>query len=166
MDGRWTQERVAGRRERHDVLKVEQILPAARERLATVKTDVLLVDAAKLLSGPQRNLVVVCDESGKLAGVVSKTDVVNRIGHCSGSSCTMAVANVMTRNVVCCRPDDWLQDIWSLFKQHGLKNIPVVDRDSVPVGILNVRDALQVLLTEVEYEEQLLRDYVSCVGYQ
>lgn len=148
------------------MLNVEQILPTAQERLATVKTDALLVDAARLLNGPQLNLVVVCDEAGKLAGVVSKTDVVSRIGHCTGFSCTMAVANVMTRDVVCCHPGDWLQDVWSLFKQHGLKNIPVVDQDSVPVGILNARDTLQALLNEVEYEEQLLRDYVSYVGYQ
>ena len=148
------------------MLKVEKILPIARERLVTIKTDALLVDAAKLLSGPQLNLVVVCDKAGKLAGVVSKTDVVSRIGHCTGFSCTTVVANVMARDVVRCRPDDWLQDVWSLFKQHGLKNIPVVDEDSVPMGILNVRDALQALLNDVEYEEQLLRDYVSCVGYQ
>jgi len=32
--------------------------------------------------------------------------------------------------------------------------------------MLSARDALQVLLEEVENEESLLRDYVMCVGYQ
>ena len=31
---------------------------------------------------------------------------------------------------------------------------------------LNARDALQMLLKEVENEESLLLDYVMCVGYQ
>src|SRR3546814_18534725 len=66
------------RKERHDVLKVERILPAARERLVTIKTDALLIDAARLLNGPQVNLVVVCDESGKMAGVITKADIVSR----------------------------------------------------------------------------------------
>jgi hypothetical protein len=47
----------------------------------------------------------------------------------------------------------------------GLKNIPVTDHDSRPVGVVNARDALQVLLKKVENEESLLRDYVMCVGY-
>jgi CBS domain-containing protein len=47
-----------------------------------------------------------------------------------------------------------------------LKNVPVVDADSKPLGVLNARDVLQSLLEDVEYEEQLLRDYVMCVGYR
>jgi CBS domain-containing protein len=148
------------------VVKVERILPAAQERLVTVKIDALLVDAARLLNGPQLNLVVVCDDPGKMAGVITKTDVVGSISHCTGFSCTTAAANVMTRDVQYCRPDDWLHDVWSIIKQHGLKNIPVVDQDSVPVGVLNARDALQVLLEDVQYEEQMLRDFVAGVGYR
>ncbi|MDQ6702105.1 MAG: histidine kinase [Pseudomonadota bacterium] len=56
-------------------------------------------------------------------------------------------------------------DVWSILKERGLKNIPVADQDSRPIGVLNARDALEILLEEVEYEELLLREYVMCVGY-
>jgi signal-transduction protein with cAMP-binding, CBS, and nucleotidyltransferase domain len=148
------------------VLKVERILPAAQERLVTIKTDALLVDAARLLAGTNLKLVVVCDDAGKMAGVITKTDVVGRISHCTGSSCTTAAANVMTRDVTFCHPSDWLHDVWSTIKQRGLQNIPVMDQGSRPVGVLNARDALQALLEDAQHEEQLLRDYVSCVGYR
>lgn len=148
------------------MLKVERILPAARERLVTIKTDALLIDAARLLNGPQVNLVVVCDEAGKVAGVITKTDVVGRISHCTGCSCTMAASHVMTEEVTFCRPNDWLHDVWSVIKQRGLKNIPVIDQDSVPVGVLNARDVVRMLLEDVQYEESLLRDYVMGIGYR
>lgn len=148
------------------MLKVERILPAARARLVSIKTDALLIDAARLLCDPQHNLVVVCEHTGRMAGLITKTDVVSRISHCAGGSCTMAAANVMSRDVTFCRPDDWLHEVWSVIKQHGLKNIPIVDHDAMPVGILNARDAVQMLLEDVQYEEQLLRDYVMCVGYR
>lgn len=125
-----------------------------------------MIDAARLLNGPQFNLVVVCNDTGKMAGIISKTDVVSHISHCTGCSCTMAAAQVMTTEVAFCRPGDWVNDVWSVIKERGLKNVPVVDQNSVPVGVLNARDVLQVLLEEVEYEEQLLRDYVMCVGYR
>lgn len=150
----------------NDVRKVDGILPKAQGRLATVSTDGLLIDAARLLNGPQFNLVVVCNDTGKMAGIISKTDVVSHISHCTGCSCTMAAAQVMTTEVAFCRPGDWVNDVWSVIKERGLKNVPVVDQNSVPVGVLNARDVLQVLLEEVEYEEQLLRDYVMCVGYR
>ena len=147
------------------MLKVERILTAAQGRLVTIQADALLIDAAKLLNNPRLNLVVVCDESRKMVGVITRTDIVSRISHCTGCSCTMAASQVMTREVISCRPGDWVNDVWSIIKERGLKNIPIVDEDARPVGVLSARDALQVLLEDVQYEEQLLRDYIMCVGY-
>jgi predicted transcriptional regulator len=74
-------------------------------------------------------------------------------------------AKVMTTEVASCRPEDWVNDVWTTIKERSLKNVPVVDASSRPLGVLNARDVLQSLLEDVEYEEQLLRDYVMCVGY-
>lgn len=56
--------------------------------------------------------------------------------------------------------------VWFIMKERGLKNIPVVDQDARPIGVINARDALEVPLEEAEYEEALLRDYVMCAGYR
>jgi CBS domain-containing protein len=138
---------------------VKNLLPAARERLVTIVDDAPLIQAAKLLR-TGTDLVVVCGSAGLLVGVITKTDVVSQISHCQGASCITAASLVMTRDVVVCQPGDWLREVWSTMKERGLKNIPITDQDSRPVGVLNARDALQVLLEEVENEESLLRDYV------
>lgn len=143
---------------------VKNLLPAARERLVTIVDDAPLIQAAKRLR-TGTDLVVVCGSAGLLVGVITKTDVVSQISHCQGASCITAASLVMTRDVVVCQPGDWLREVWSTMKERGLKNIPITDQDSRPVGVLNARDALQVLLEEVENEESLLRDYVMCVGY-
>lgn len=147
-------------------MKVDRLLPVAKPRLVTVGTDALLLAAARLLSDRQHNLVVVCDDAGKMAGVITKTDIVSRIGDCTGSSCTAAAATIMTRDVIFCCLDDWLTDVWERIKEHGLKNIPVVDEARRPHAVLNVRDALHALLEHVQNEEELLRDYVMGVGYR
>jgi hypothetical protein len=51
-------------------------------------------------------------------------------------------------------------------KQRELKNIPIIDAESRPLGLLNARDVLQALLKNVEYEESLLIDYVAGIGYR
>jgi CBS domain-containing protein len=51
-------------------------------------------------------------------------------------------------------------------KKDGVLHVPVIDEDPKPLGVLNARDALQALLSEVEEEEELLRDYVMGIGYR
>jgi CBS domain-containing protein len=148
---------------RSEVL-VEKILPRAREKLVTLADGAPLIDAAKLLRAGT-DIVVVCDSAGLLAGVVTKTDVVDRISVCEGAGCIAPASSVMTRTVVTCGPKDWLQQVWSTMKERELKNVPVTDPDSRPIGVLNARDALQALLQETMNEESLLRDYVMGIGY-
>lgn len=144
---------------------VENILPTARKRLAIIGDDAPVIKAAGLLGNPHINLVIVCSQAGAMVGVMSKTDIVKHISHCEGRACAIAVSHVMVRNVVSCRARDWLHEIWSVMRERALQCVPVVDTDSKPLGILYARDALQALLTEVEDEEALLRDYVMSVGY-
>lgn len=146
--------------------KVETIIALARQRLTIMPSDGLLIEAARLLSDPRHNLVAVCDGGGILVGVLSKTDIVSRISQCAGSSCTTSVDDVMTHDVYTCQPDHWLKDVWQVIKDNGLKNLPIVDEMRAPVGILSAKDTVQALLDDAQHEEELLIDYVACVGYR
>lgn len=144
---------------------VEGLLPEAREGLVTIGDHAPLIEAAKLLeTGP--DLILVCDQTGTLAGVISKTDVVAEISRCRGASCLTVAAEVMTREIVRCQSKDPLHDVLKRMKERGLRNVPVVDENSQPLGVLNVRSILQALLSESESEEGILRDYVMGVGYR
>lgn len=144
---------------------VKDMLEAARERLVTIADDARLIEAAKLLTSGT-DLVVVRDGAGVLQGVVTKTDVVKQISVCQGATCLCPVSTVMTRDVVLCRGSDRLQDVSERMKTRHLKNIPVVDGDNRPLGVLTARAVLRVLLGDAEYEEAQLVDYVKGVGYR
>ena len=143
---------------------VEQLLPNARARLVMIAADAPLHEAARLLRAGT-DLVVVCATGGAVAGVITKTDVVARIGECQRAACTLAAALVMSVDVLVCAPRDRVQDVWSKMQARNLKNVPIAGADGRPVGVLNARDALGVLLQDVKAEESLLRDYVMGVGY-
>jgi CBS domain-containing protein len=149
-----------------NMIRVEKIVPVARERLVTVRDDAPLVEAAKFLDGRDINLVVVCDKSGAMVGIVTRTNVVRQMALCQGCGCTAAAGTVMTKDVTFCRPDDLLHDVWSLMKERKLVHVPIVGDDLRPLGVINARDALLVLLEGSEYEEGLLRDYVMGIGYR
>jgi len=125
-----------------------------------------LVEAARLLSEMNTNLVVVCNPEGRMFGVVTKSDVVKQISHCQGCSCTTMVSDVMTKDVIACQPEQSLYDVWLVMKDKGLKQIPVANHASEPLGLLYASEALEVLMKEAEYQELLLRDYVMGIGYR
>jgi CBS domain-containing protein len=147
-----------------NAMYMERLLPAAREKLFTIAYDAPLTEAANFLR-EGTDLVIVCGPTGLAAGVITKTDVVGQMSRCQGASCTMAASLAMTRDVVVCRPSELLQDVWKRMRDRKLKNIPIVDEDSRPMGVLHARDILQVLLEESEDEESMLRDYVMGIGY-
>jgi CBS domain-containing protein len=147
-------------------MRIEELLPVARQRLITIQVDAFLTDAAKLLSDTHRALLVVCDQGGVMVGVITKTDVVRQIARCHENLNTIPAAAVMTRNVTYCQRTDFVHDVLAVMKNRGFVHIPVIDHQSRPCGVVNARDALQALLKEVKNEELLLRAYVMGVGYR
>lgn len=149
---------------RDESVFVEQLLTVAQARLVTIADDAPLQAAARLLLAGI-DLVVVCASNGRAVGVITKTDIVARIGGCQGAACTTAAALVMSVDVLQCTPTERVQAVWSKMRARDLKNVVIADAEGRPLGVLNARDALGVLLQEVKNEESLLRDYVMGVGY-
>jgi CBS domain-containing protein len=145
---------------------IKKMLHRARERLVVIAASATVRQAAELMSKPHVALIVVTGPDGRMVGVVTKTDLVAQMGRCGGGACTARVDTIMTRDVLSCRANELLYDVWSVIKSRGLLRLPVLDPDGKPIGILYARDALPILLTEAEDEEKMLRDYVMNVGYQ
>ena len=145
---------------------VSSIAAAARSRLLMVQPDVPLREVAQLLSSTPISLVVVCDQEVTMIGVITKSDIVLQISHCTGRTCTNTADGIMTRDVISCRATDGLPDVLSMMQARGLVHVPVIDTEGKPSGVVNARDALRELMLEGQYEEALLRDYVMGVGYR
>ncbi len=141
------------------------MLETARAKPVTIADDAKLIEAAKLLTSGT-DFVVVCDRMGIFRGVPTKTDLVGQISVCQGATCQCPVSRVMTRDVVLCRRWDRLQDISKQMKARHLKNIPLVDEDNRPLGMLTARAILRIRLSDAQHEEAQLVDYVISVGYR
>jgi CBS-domain-containing membrane protein len=144
---------------------VSHLIEKARARLVCVDEDAAITDAAGFLRAGT-DIIVVCNAAGRLVGIITKTDLVEQLAKRQWSDQSRQVNSVMRRKVVSCNRDDELQAVWSLMHVHDLKNLPVIDPEGRPEGIVNARDALEMLLHETEDAETLLRDYVMGIGYR
>lgn len=88
-----------------------------------------------------------------------------RLSHCHGHACTISVSNVIGPGRYLL-PDEALAARRMFdYECPNVQYVPVIDRDAKPLGILSAHDVLQALSTEVDDEEELLRDYVMSYGY-
>jgi len=72
----------------------------------------------------------------------------------------------MTRHFTACTTEDLLSEVLGMMHTRGLIHVLLLGADKQPLGVLNARDGLRVLLAAGNHEEALLRNYVMGVGYQ
>lgn len=145
-------------------MRIDTLHPMIAARLVVIAADATLRSAASALSSPHIGLLVVCDQDSKVAGVVSKSDLVRHLTQAGVAEAP--VATLMSPDVVSCSPDDDLYATWQRMAARSLQNMPVLGTDAKPLGVLDIRDALNALFEQEEYQERLLSNYVGGVGYQ
>jgi CBS domain-containing protein len=133
-------------------------------RLRIIAAGASVRSAALAFADHRIGLLVVSGEEGGAIGVVSKSDLVRHLA--AGGAIQTPVSSMMSRSVVSCAPADDLYSAWQLMTAEGLQNMPVLGDGGRPLGVLDIRDALAALLNEERYQERLLVNYISGVGYQ
>ena len=144
---------------------VEQIIDRAKARLVTISPDAPALEAAALFRDGAE-MVLACRSDGRLAGIVTKSDLMRSFVKSGVLDRTIPIGSIMQKEIVSCELEDSLEHVWQLLSCHSFRHLPVEDRNGCAVGVLNARDILSGLLQETESEEQLLKQYVMGVGYR
>jgi CBS domain-containing protein len=148
------------------MMLVKHILESARNRLAVLSAEASLFDAARILTNRDTPLVVVCDSEGIAVGVISSGHVLNALATAGVDAVGFKAGEIMTKPLLTCHVDQYLQQVWPVMTSQTLPCAPILDNDGRPEGVLFARDVAVALITEVNDDEVLLRDYVMGVGYQ
>ncbi len=120
-----------------------------------------VADAARYMT--ERNIGAVCVlERDRLVGILSERNMMKRVIAPNLKPQTTRVSQVMTSNPVVVDLHENKEKCLKLMKQAGVRHLPVVDGDKL-VGLLSLRDLLQVDRDEKVEELKLLQDYIHYV---
>ena len=105
----------------------------------TLPADATLEDAAREMANDDIGAVLVTENGGSLAGILTDRDIVVRAiaEHRDPSSTT--VGDVATRDVQALSPDSSIEDAIKLVREKNVRRIPVVE-DGRPAGIVSIGD--------------------------
>ena len=150
------------------MILVKHILEPARKRLAVLSQQASLFDAAQILANQDTHtpLAVVCDSDGIAVGVIAPIHIVNVLATAGVDALGFNAGAIMTKPALTCHIDDALEQVWAVMNSRTLPCAPILDDEGRAQGVLYARDVAISLLDEVNYDEELLRNYVMGVGYQ
>lgn len=99
-------------------------------------------DAARTMRDEGIGFLPVCDPSGRVVGTVTDRDLAIRVvaADCDPST---PVGDVMTQEVVACRPEDSLQDVQALMALNHKSRVMVLDEQQKLVGVISLSDIAQ-----------------------
>jgi CBS-domain-containing membrane protein len=120
-------------------MRCEEIMKREVKCLGT--SDTVQV-AATLMRDGGLGFLPVCDSSHRVLGTVTDRDLAIRV-LAEARPATTRVAEIYTREVIACRPDDDLHTAQKLMAEHHKSRILCLDADGRLMGVISLSDIAQ-----------------------
>jgi CBS domain-containing protein len=141
-------------------MNVETILKTKGQDVVTIGTGATLAQAAKLLEQKSIGAVVVLDDAGAVAGILSERDIVRALAASGAPVLEKPVSAVMTRRLYTCTLRDTIDALMALMTRQRIRHLPVLENGQL-CGIVSIGDVVKHRLEEIEFEAEALREYVA-----
>jgi arabinose-5-phosphate isomerase len=127
--------------------RIGENLPVASDRL-TVRQVLHSVSTIKRRSGA----VILTADSGKMTGIFTDGDLRRLLTDDDGHNLNQPVRKVMKTNPKRVHADQLATEAMAIMRQHRIDELPVVDDEDRPVGLIDVQDLVVLKLFDVEPE--------------
>lgn len=123
--------------------------------VVTARPNQSVLDISKVMKKNDVGSVIIC-EKRKPAGIVTREDIVNKVVAQDKQPSKMLAKDIMTINIVTCKPDDDIAVVARMMSSHGYERIPVISMDKL-VGIISAREIAKVAPAVIEILTEHLR---------
>lgn len=135
-------------------------LVGSRKEVYSIAEGTTVHEAACYLREQQVRAAGILDKSGKLVGVVSQSDISDKVAAENKCPAWMQVSEIMTRELVTVSPEMSLDECLRLMEKHGIYHLLVVDEQQGFRGMLSVTDLLQVIASDQKARADMLEAFV------
>lgn len=141
-------------------MNLEQILKTKGSEVTTIRSDVTLQDAARLLDDRKIGSVVATEENGRIIGVLSERDIARQFARLGAGALNMTVADAMTRDVITVSPHETLDQGLARMTDRRIRHLPVCV-DGALVGLVSIGDLVKWKIRETEAEAEAMKNYIA-----
>jgi CBS domain-containing protein len=135
-------------------MRVYDVL-GSRSSVFSIPPDLTVHDAAQYLRDREVRSVAVLDDGGRLTGVVSQSDISDKVAAENKCPSWTRVSEIMSTRLVTVTPDTALRECVQLMEQNGIFHLLVVDRGKY-LGMVSIRDLLVLIALDEKARADML----------
>lgn len=128
------------------LIKVSEVM---RRQVYTVDKDASVVEAAKKMSSLNIGAIVVTDKDGKVIGIFTERDLMNRVVVQGKDPAVTLISEVMTVGPKALSSDALISEAFRLLQNEGMRHLVLVN-DNTLAGIVSMRDINKLLAGVIE----------------
>lgn len=129
-------------------MKIRTVLTTKSAQILSVRPENSISEAIAMLAQYNIGAVIVLDEAGKLAGILSERDVMRAIAN-DANVLNQPVSGVMTSKVITGRPQDDLQSVMITMTERRFRHLPIMDDDTL-IGIISIGDVVKAQMDDYQ----------------
>ncbi len=138
---------------------VASILEGKGGDVFSIKPAETLGRAVEALRDHRIGALIVTDDAGALAGILSERDIVRKLADTPGQTLPQQVGDVMTSEVQTCTPDESLVSVLKRMTAGRFRHMPVVAEDKL-VGMVTIGDVINHRLVQLEHEALQMKQLI------
>jgi CBS domain-containing protein len=135
-------------------------LIGSRKEIYTVSEETSVHEVAQYLRAKQVRTVGVLGANGKLTGVISQSDISDKVAAENKCPAWMKAADIMTRELVTVNAEKTLDECLLLMEQNGIFHLIVLNHIGEFRGMLSVKDILRVVASDEKARADLLEAFI------
>ncbi len=120
------------------------------QELVIMRPDLSVAEAARLMADRHIGALIVA-EDGKLQGIFTERDVVDRVVARGRDVDATKLAEVMTPDPATVAPETKMMVALRTMRERSLRHLPVVDGERI-TGIVSIRDLLRAVIEELSQD--------------
>ena len=137
----------------------QDILSNKATHLQTISPGASVLEATHKMNQNKIGALVVL-EGKQMVGIFTERDVLRRIVGEQRMPGQVLVGEVMTTDVICCRPNTDVEDVSAIMKERRIRHVPVCDESGEVTGLISMSDLNALHATNQEAHIHFLNDYV------
>ena len=138
---------------------VKTVLLGKGPQVHTISSGATVADAVQKMNDLGIGALVVKD-GGHVVGIFTERDVLRRVVGEGRQPGETRVAEVMTNDIVCCRPDTEIDEVGAMMKDRRVRHVPVIDSDHELVGLVSMGDVNACHASSQAAHIEFLNEYI------
>jgi CBS domain-containing protein len=141
-------------------MKIRDILQAKGSAVTIIGPEATIHDAMKTLVSHRIGSLVVCDEHGKVVGIITERDILRECAVRSERVKETKVREVMSTNLIIGVLDDEVGYVMGIMTQNRIRHLPIMTGERLE-GMISIGDVVKAQLEATEFENRYLKDYIQ-----